>query len=255
MRIFAMGDIHGSAANFAAAWDALCAANHHGMPERGDAIICCGDVGIKYGRYVSLSLLSEMADMPCDFVVLRGNHDTRYWRDMDNRIWPDRFETIDWCGGPVRRDPEYPNVLYLPDGGGLYSLDGHPALMVPGAWSIDNYIRRRVPDMPYEYEEQLFPEERQHMVGLAASNPIEYVFSHTCPISWMPYLSDYLICGVSQSDTDKTMEHMLEEVLCHVKPTLHHWYFGHFHGDTTLAQGKGHLLFSDILEVPLVETN
>ena len=242
MALYATGDIHGDAREFAQ--------RISGLDEplaRDDVLICLGDVGIKYGRHCAHELLDALSSLPCVVLVMRGNHDIRYWRDLQNGTFGDGSgEYVEWRGCVCMRDPHYPRVLYLPDDGGALTLDGHRCLVVPGAWSIDGKMRR-MGGLPYEPDEQLTFDERMRILDAAAEAPVEYVFSHTCPQTWLPALKD-LFLPVSQRKTDKTMEAMLDEVLRLVYPTCEGWYFGHYHDDRDVY-GIGHMLMSGVRKV------
>lgn len=247
MALYAMGDVHGSEA------DARWSVDHmDGELREGDALVCLGDVGIRYGRHVSWGLLRYLASLPCDVLVMRGNHDVRYCRDLRSGAFGRGVDTS-WNGAPCMVDPEFPNVRYLRDLGGALDVDGHRCLYVPGAWSVDGALRRRL-GMDFEPEEMLTERERWWVttwarVSGARGRPVEHVLSHTCPASWLPELGDLLLDGVDQSSVDRTMEDWMDRLLDEVRPTLRGWWFGHFHGDRDVAGGLGHLLYADIRRV------
>ena len=74
-RVFITGDIHGnhlSVANII---------NRIDNPTEDDYIIICGDAGLEYGSYIAQSTKMIMNSFPGYWIILRGNHDTCYWRD------------------------------------------------------------------------------------------------------------------------------------------------------------------------------
>lgn len=214
----------------------------------GDALLILGDAGLKYGHRYNDILALMCSTLPCVVLVMRGNHDTRYWRDLLRGDLADGYaETVEWQGNVLMRDSRYPNVLYISDSGDLLTIDGHSCLAIPGAWSIDWEIRE-LRDLPFEPEEKLTIPERNNLLRLARDNDIEFVFSHTCPASWMPELSDLLLPSGFVPETDTDMEEWLDEVLATASPTIKSWYFGHFHSDRRVA-GIGHLLYQGIVRV------
>ena len=241
MALFVTGDIHGEASHIAMR---VLSMEERLTPQ--DTLLCLGDVGIKYGSWRQPTLLDYLVSLPCTVLVLRGNHDTRYCRDMLLGTYGERPQLVDWGGGVCLRDEVDPNVLYLPDGGGAYAIEGHRCLMVPGAWSIDWKVRFDH-HLPFEEEEQLTATERRRLGELARSGDVEYVFSHTCPYSWMGTMSDLLL-PVGTMRTDNTMERWMDEVLGDVAKTCEGWYFGHFHDDRQVSD-IGHLLLTDIIKV------
>lgn len=242
--LYVTGDIHGSVASLRMRWRS----SGQDRPGPGDALLLLGDVGIRYGGQTALGLLDELAALPCDVVVMRGNHDCRYCRDLAWALRRGRAEEAAWHGAPVVRSLRRPNVLYLPDGGCAFDWEGRACLAVPGAWSIDGGLRRRL-GWPYEPEEQLDEGERAQVLRWAGDLPVEHVFSHTCPESWMGDVEDLFLEGADQEATDRTTERLLDGVLAAVRPTLRGWWFGHFHDDRDVAGGLGHMLCMSIRRV------
>lgn len=244
MSLYAVGDIHGNVDNANRVVGPL-------VPSltTSDTLVLLGDVGIAYGDHVHGSLRKYLARLPCRVLVMRGNHDTRYWRDMQfGTLSSGHTETVDWSGSVFMRDSRFPNTLYVHDDGDLVTIEGHPCLCIPGAWSIDGDYRRMM-GYPWEPEEQLTATERNRLLGLAETNTIEFIFSHTCPFDWMStYLGDRLIPTEVMPVTDCTMELWMDDVL-DTCASLKDWYFGHFHDDRDVAFGLGHLLYQHVRKV------
>lgn len=244
MHLYATGDIHGD--TYDLMWRVR---NMDDELTEDDALICLGDVGIKYGYSEHPELVDYLSSLPCAVLVMRGNHDCRYWRDMlSGDLGEGRAEMVEWQGNDLLRDARYPNVMYLPDGGDLMTIDGHKCLAIPGAWSIDWRIRARQ-YLPFEPEEQLTKEERNRLLGLARQSDPEHVFSHTCPEEWMEDFEDLLLPDDYELECDNTMEDWMDDVLDVMGPSLEGWWFGHFHDDRDIVFGLGHLLYNDIKKV------
>lgn len=239
MSLYAIGDVHGSVDNARRAISPLAPSL-----TSSDTVVCLGDVGIAYGDHVNEDLLLYLARLSCTVLVMRGNHDIRYWRDMlRGDFATGHTETVDWCDSVVMRDRRYPDVLYVKDDGDIITIEGHSCLFIPGAWSIDGKYRREM-YLPWEPEEQLTESERDNLLRLAETHPVEHVFSHTCPMEWMStYLDDRLIPAEIMPVTDCTMERWMDDVLEAVDSTVSDWWFGHFHDDRDIAFGLGHLLY------------
>lgn len=245
---FVTGDIHGSAWDLDDRMDELESALGRSLGD-GDDVLMLGDVGIRYGASENLEMLEVMGRYGARFVVMRGNHDIRYCRDLRDDMYGNGYHEGTWRGGKVLVDDLVPNVLYLPDEGGYYPNDGHPFLVIPGAFSVDGYYRQRL-FMPFEREELLTADEMDAIVAIAEERPVEHVFSHTCPYSWIDLISDLFLPGVSQDSVDKTMERMMDVVLEDVGDDLHGWWFGHYHDDRDIPGTVGHMLFYSVQEVP-----
>ncbi len=238
MSLYAVGDVHGSFYTAKNAINPLCPSL-----TSSDVLVMVGDVGIAYGDHFNGQLRRYLASLPCLVLVMRGNHDVRYWRDMKlDKLSQVRSELVEWSGSTFMRDSRYPNTLYVNDAGDLVTIDGHCCLFVPGAWSIDGAWRRKTHEV-WEPEEQLSEHEMARLLELASTNPVEHVFSHTCPKGWIGDLSDLLFPPESAPPIDDTMEIWMDEVLKACDATLSGWWFGHYHGDRTVANGLGHLLY------------
>lgn len=251
MSVFLTGDIHSNAFEFSVR---LLDDEGEMLVREGDTLVCLGDVGLLYGDYLMGDLRRVMSDLPCDVVVMRGNHDTRYCRDLRSGLYAGkRWRKRDWCGGSVMFDERYPNILYLPDGGGLFSIDGMNCLVVPGAFSVDGEWRREN-YYPFEPKEQLTPAEMDALMSVARGGRVDYVLSHTCPLAWEQHFRDLFLPGIDQSKVDRTMERWMDELLEVVAPGLLGWYFGHFHHDRTIpAAVPARMLFHDVVELAVGE--
>ena len=245
---FVTGDIHGDAWDLDNRLDALVTAI--GRPlNRDDEMLVLGDVGLRYGAHEAPGMLAVMREYGATFVIMRGNHDVRYCRDLRAGMYGDGFHEAEWRGGSVLVEESSDNVLYVPDQGGLYPNDGHPFLVVPGAFSVDGYYRQRM-FMPFEREELLTVTEMDDIVRLSEENPIEFGFSHTCPYGWLDRISDLFLPGIRQGSVDKSMEKMMDVVLDNTEGTLRGWWFGHYHDTRDIPGTVGHMLFHAVAEVP-----
>lgn len=254
-RAFVTGDIH---ANIYDLETRLEEAN----VSEGDTIIIAGDVGLVYGkpylgrsgtwqqptdRIDNLEYVCEDFGVHC--AVIRGNHDTRYIRDMREGMLGD-FSHVCNENGSWYLLYRAPHVLFASDRGGAYHIAGKDVLVIPGAWSIDG-AWRRYNDVAWEREEQLDPAERARLLGMAKHIPFDAVISHTCPKAWMAKMGDLLLQGYP--NIDNTMEAWLDEVLEAVNETSDtnnpKWYFGHFHDDRKIRGTSGRLLYHDMVRL------
>lgn len=244
---FVTGDVHGVAGDLDDRMYELTDKLGRSL-DRDDTVFLLGDVGLRYGAVESPYMHTVMRDYGATFVVMRGNHDIRYCRDFRDGMYGNGFHEVDWRGGRVLVDDLEDNVLYVPDTGALFPNDGHPFLVIPGAFSVDGYYRQRM-FMPYEREEQLTVAEMDDVIGLSEKGSVEHVFSHTCPHSWLPLIEDLFLDGIDQGSVDKSMEKMMDAVLENVGEGLRGWWFGHYHDDRDLPGTVGHMLRYDVREV------
>lgn len=221
-RYYVIGDIHGS-------YPALEHLLANMTLDKDTYVIMCGDVGILYGDNKMGSLLHKMVKYSCTFVVMRGNHDARYWKRYRER--GESLEVFDMWGNQMARQGKYPNVWYVRDEGGLYEVPqvGN-VLFIPGAYSVDKWHRLQR-GMAWEHDEQLTYAEMDALIEIAQNNYIDAVISHTCPLSWQPQFKDLFLDGLDQGSIENGMEKFLDVIYDIVKPTYRQWFFGHYHDD------------------------
>ena len=190
------------------------------------AIIILGDSGFNFWlnktdkKYKKLSCAYGYT-----FYCVRGNHEERpenlgYVAEYDSNV-----------NGAVYVDKDFPMIRYFIDGN-IYTLNNHKCLVVGGAYSIDKWYRLKRVEGTKEHpgwfpDEQLTEAEMQEIMSNTAGKEFDFVFSHTCPISWAP--EDLFLRGLDQSQIDKTMEIWMEKFKDMFKWNI--WLLGHFHTD------------------------
>lgn len=174
------------------------------------------------------------AETGYNIYCVRGNHEARpedlgYGLQWDKNV-----------RGVVYVDKDFPTIRYFMDGG-EYTIDNHSVLTIGGAYSVDKWYRLRQagvenaknPDYYNPKKTGWFPnecldEDEMYMIEKKISNKhFDFVFTHTCPLSWEP--TDLFINGINQSTVDKSMEKWLDSVKD--KIDWNTWLFGHFHAD------------------------
>lgn len=210
------------------------------------ALIILGDAGLNF--YLNKTDWKNKRNINNTGITLycvRGNHEER----------PENlgFESVydEEVSGYVWMEKEFPNIKYLMDGK-EYSFNGHNALVIGGAYSVDKWYRISGRDPETEWtgwfkDEQLTPVERVEIETACKGKEYDFIFTHTCPISWEP--TDLFIGGLDQSSIDKSMELWLNDIkdTCSWKA----WCFGHYHDDRIERPGV-EMYFHDVEDIETV---
>lgn len=218
-RIFITGDTHGDTD-----WvPHFCETNE---TTKNDIMILLGDSafrfeGVKNSREIARKSATNKYNIT--FFVLRGNHDRPY--DEGGDISLTQCPLLEWFNPPMWHDPNYPNIWYFQDGE-KYIIKNRTFLTIGGAYSVDKFYRLSRGWTWYE-NEQLKPEDFLDILDRFHDMKMDYILTHTCPISWEP--TWLFMSGIDQSSVDETTEHYLEDILHYI--SYNHWYFGHFHDD------------------------
>lgn len=206
------------------------------VKDRNNAIIILGDAGFNFFLNKNDVRLKESVSekSSCTWYCVRGNHEAR----------PEDVKGMDCVydqtiQGYVYMQDAYSNIRYLRDGG-TYQFGKYRAAAIGGAYSVDKWwrlMRAGVMDKSdpaycnpkktgWFYNEQLTSEEMEK-ISQNLSGHYDFIFTHTCPISWEP--TDLFLNSVDQSSVDKTMELWFEELKDKIDWNI--WCFAHYHAD------------------------
>lgn len=222
---FLLGDIHGEAAAIEYFY------NHHRERLKLDDcqtnIILLGDVGLNYSitGLADFYYKTSLSKLPFTYICLRGNHESRVSEVIKRN--PSRWNPIEKYGGLVYVENDFPNIEYLVDGPAIYEFAGYKTLSLPGAYSVDKWLRL-ANGWQWFADEQLSEEEMQYGRMLVNhEKSVDLVISHTCPIEFEP--NDLFLGSIDQSQVDKTMELYLGEIENQLD--YRRWVWGHYHAD------------------------
>lgn len=207
------------------------------LPEEPCTVILLGDVGIIYGNYHNSTLKKKMKQTPHTWIIMRGNHDKRYVKYAKEQ--ESGWKQGTWGDNEIWYQKKYPNILYVKDEGGLYHLGDMNCLFIPGAWSIDG-MYRQARGLPWEYDEELSLIEQYQIAKIVDENRIDYVFSHDCPYKWQEELKEFFLPIKVKPQIGFNL--FLNNVLGDLK-NLDKWFFGHYHGNKIVGEGKGELIY------------
>ena len=184
---------------------------------KDDMLIVLGDAGINF-------LLNEedrrfkklLNGIGIKLFCIRGNHEER-----PENI--DGYEEVEWHGGKVFVEKEFPNLIFAKDGE-VYDIGGAKVLVIGGAYSVDKEWR-----LKYGYgwfkDEQLSQEEMEHILEKVKGEKYDVVMTHTCPYKYEP--REVFLNGVDETKVDKSMEYFLDKVEESIE--YDKWYCGHYH--------------------------
>lgn len=156
---FLLGDIHGEAGPIEYFYHQN--RDRLKLDECINYMILLGDVGCNYaitGKRDS-NFKKSLSRFPFTFILLRGNHEARVSYVMEK--YPDRWSKIDKYEGTIYVEKEFPNIEYLVDIPAVYRFAGYKTLSIPGAYSVDKWIRLHNHWQWFE-NEQLSDEEMQY---------------------------------------------------------------------------------------------
>lgn len=231
MKYYVSSDWHGDVNAFR-----LCESK---LPNTPTTVLLLGDIGLTYGDFDNVYLKELMSKSPHTYIVMRGNHDKRYVKYAKEQEGGWGWKQGTWGDNEVWYQKKYPNILYVKDEGGLYHLGDMNCLFIPGAWSIDG-MYRQAHGLPWEYDEELSMIEQYQIVKIVNENRIDYVFSHDCPYRWQEELKEFFLPIKTKPQIGFNL--FLNNVLGDLK-NLDKWYFGHYHGNKIVGEGKGELIY------------
>lgn len=231
MSIYITGDIHGSAREVR---NRIAQIEN---PSKNDFIIIAGDAEFEYENYIMGQAKREARKFPGTWIVLRGNHDSCYWKHEKDQGW----EIIQYQGCDYLRQIKYPNIWYLPDNGCIYRIEDYNILFIPGAYSVDKWYRLRN-NYPWNPREQLNTKEQKDLEDITiewlnSGFDINFVVAHTFPLKMQHYFIDLFMPGLDQTSVDKSTEYWLNNLSTFYENSLSfkQYFGGHFHDDRMLT--------------------
>lgn len=198
-------------------------------------IIILGDSGLNfYLNNTDKKYKKILNSMDYHIYCVRGNHEQR----------PELIKSMNLVNdenvhNKVWMEPTFPNIRYFVDGK-IYDLLGYSALVIGGAYSIDKWYRLARAGYSRDEVETSDPRkcgwfkdecltaiEMDTIMAEVQGESVDFILSHTCPLSWEPV--DLFLNGIDQSTVDKSMEVWLNTLKN--KITWKVWLFGHYHAD------------------------
>ena len=216
------------------------------------SIIILGDAGFNFYLNKSDNKLKHWVNQRgYTLYCLRGNHEARptQIRDIEYR-WDEDVNNY------IYIEPKFQNIRYLVDGY-VYKFGQYRCLCIGGAYSVDKWYR--LARVGYTEEtndpkktgwfpnEQLTYDEMSSIKQSIYNIKVDFVFTHTCPLSFQP--TDLFLGFVDQSQVDNTMERWMESIKDSFKWDV--WCFGHYHADR-IERPHVEQYFNDIEELDVI---
>ena len=231
MHFYITGDTHGDFSRI----EQFCFENETSIE---DVMIILGDAGINYyldGR--DRELKEELSALEVTLFCIHGNHEARPWEAAD-------YEEIEWNGGIVYVEEQYPNILFAKDGE-IYNFNGKSVIAIGGAYSVDKYYRLNSGLKWFDTEQpdeeiKTYVEQQLAREGWS----IDIVLSHTVPIEAEPVWN--FIPGLDQSTVDKSTEKWLQTIYDNLD-LREGWYAGHYHCES--EENGIRIMFEDYDEI------
>ena len=201
-----------------------------------DVLIILGDAGINYFcDYRDLELKSELAELPITLLCVHGNH--------EERPFELGYDELEWRGGLVYYEEDYPNLLFAKDGE-IYDFDGKKTIAIGGAYSVDKWYRLAHGMAWFDTEQPSDDIKKYVEAQLEKHNwKVDYVLSHTVPVECEPVWA--FIPGLDQSTVDKSTENWLQKIMDNLE--FEGWFAGHYHVEA--QEGPVRIMFNDYEEL------
>lgn len=188
---------------------------------KDDYVIILGDFGFIWSKSPDKHekrWLKWLNDQPWTTLFIDGNHDNI------PRINSYKQET--WNGGKCHHISD--SILHLARGQ-VFTLDDKKFFTMGGAMSIDKNMR--IPNVSW-WEEEIpnYLEQEEGFTNLKNHDfKVDYVLTHTCPLSiCYELVENKIISNILVDPTNNMLEEFMKQI------TFRHWFFGHYHADVEL---------------------
>ena len=198
-------------------------------------IVILGDSGLNFWlNNTDKKYKKFLNSMNYHIYCVRGNHEQR--PELIKNMVLVNDENVN---NVVYMEEAFPNIRYFVDGK-IYNLLGYKCLVIGGAYSVDKWYRLARAGYSKDEAETADPKkcgwfkdecltaaEMATIMEEVKGKSVDFILSHTCPLSWEP--TDLFLNGIDQSTVDKSMEVWLDELKDNVK--WKYYLFGHYHAD------------------------
>ena len=223
--VYITGDIHGEVFRVEEAVEKFNIGSE-------DIIVLLGDVGMNYygNNRGDKHRKKRMNKLGVPIFCIHGNHEMRPGTIAT-------YREMEWHGGTVYVEDEYPNLLFAKDGD-AYDMDGQKVIVIGGAYSVDKWYR-------LQCGLSWFPDEQPSEAIKASVEQkleelnwkVDAVLTHTCPERYTP--REAFLSSVNQATVDNSTEQWLDTIA--ERLDYRAWFCGHWHINKRID--KMHFLF------------
>lgn len=223
--IYITGDIHGEVFRVEEAVEKFNIGSE-------DILVLLGDVGMNYygNNRGDKHRKKRMNKLGVPIFCIHGNHEMRPGTIVT-------YREMEWHGGTVYVEDEYPNLLFAKDGD-AYDMDGKKVIVIGGAYSVDKWHR-------LQCGLSWFPDEQPSEAIKASVEQkleelnwkVDAVLTHTCPERYIP--GEAFLSSVNQATVDNGTEQWLDTIA--ERLDYRAWFCGHWHINKRID--KMHFLF------------
>ncbi len=224
--VYVTGDFHGDINRFSDAF----LPNESCWTEK-DYLIICGDFGFVFlNNEAEKERLDMLEKKPYTILFADGNHEN--FNALSN------YPVEMWNGGKVHRIRK--NICHLMRGQ-CFTIEGKKYFTMGGAYSIDRGWRKK--DVSYWDAEIPNDDEYKEASDTVFKNnkKFDYIITHTAPREIIMRLGYYPRCH------DMELTGYLEWIMYECE--FERWFFGHFHEDESLIDGKFRALYYDVEKI------
>lgn len=191
---------------------------------KDDILIVLGGASMNYngGLYDHVKK-QNVSVLPITFFFVHGCHEIRP-QNLD------MYEEMEWHGGTVYVEPEFPNYIFAKDGE-VYDFNGYETLVCGGGYSFNKEfcIRQGVGWEPDEQPDKAI-KARVEAACEAHDWKIPVVLTHSAPRRYAPEVP--LPPFVSRDSLDHSTEDWLNEI--EEKLDYNFWFCGHYEMDLAM---------------------
>lgn len=239
-KYFLMADIHGD-------WRPIrhfYQEQPYTLNKTDNTLILLGDTGLNFFfNRRDKEIKKKLGKYPFTYFIVRGNHEERpsVCAEKNPDAWHKEilFENEVWV------ENNYPYIKYALDEGGTYIINNKKVLILPGAFSPDKWYRLQM-GWSYFENEQMNEEEKNNIIN-NLEKQYDYIFAHTCPLYFYPFIQDLFLSQIDQSKIDKTTERWLNQIVENTK--YERFYFGHYHDNRNIEPYKATMIYHQPLEL------